>query len=364
MKMLSNKYKRIIFFMLLFWILTGPEAISQNCSQEELAEMPGDWKPGLQGSTSGVSAADLAKEKEVVAKVFNIIKEHYEPMGCEVSWSGIYGYNPAVAKGWVANPYGFGSHFLRYLCDKEKPGQSYVDVSTPTSLYINFNEFHWVKAAEITDDREEQFFRFRSIPENKGGYYFFKEDVDYNDKIKKYTWLFTYDNKLPYRNVTKKEYLSNMKEIFNAKIKEADQNYAVIKDRNLTEEEKAYYADVNASTHRFFQEPIDKINEMLKNLGEEELSKPAIIQSRGDGFPLSDFVEMGKQYSDILIKPDLSYYNTKLPMSAPQMFCIVFTVSHGDPVFEHVYNTISKAIEENINQFKALLADQSQVTMK
>ncbi|MCF1751174.1 hypothetical protein [Mariniradius sediminis] len=353
-----------VFFIMLFvaWVFSGASA--QTCRQEELTKMPGVWKAGLKGSTSGVSAVDLAKEKEIVAKVFNIIKEHYQPMGCEVSWSGVYGYNPAVAKDWAANPFGFGAYFLRYLCDKQKPGQHYVDVATPTSLYVNFNEFHWVKAAEIADDREEKFFRFRSLPENKEGYYFFKEDVDYNDKIKKYTWLFTYDNKLPYRNVTKKEYLLNMLDIFNTKIEEADKNYALVKTKNFPAEDMRYYTESHASTRAWFQKPIDEINNMLKTLSEEELSEPAIITSRGDGFPLSDFVEMGKQYSDILIKPDLSYYNTKLPLSAPQMFSIVLTISHGDPVFEHIYTTISKAIEENINEFKALLADQSQVTMR
>lgn len=356
--------KQIIFILFIVGALIGLDAKAQDCSQEELTLKPGVWKSGLGGSINGPSAADLAREKVVVNKVFQIIKNLYDPIGCVVSGSEIYGYNPAVAKDWVANPFGYGAFFLRYLCDPGKQGQHYVDVATPTSFYINFNEFGWVKAAEIADDEEEKFFRFRSLPENKGGYYFFKEDVDYNDKIKKYTWLITYDNKLPYRNVTKKEYLLNMRDIFNAKIKEFEQNFAVMKTKNLPEEQMAYYAESNASTRLWYQKPIDEINDMLENLSEEELSEPAIIASDGSGSPLDEFVKLGKPYSFILIKPDLSYYNTKLPMSAPQMFSIVLTVSHGDPVFEHVYSTISKAIEENINEFKALLADQSQVTLR
>lgn len=355
---------QIIIWLLLLATVVFSNTHAQTFTQEELALLPGVWKPGLKGSESGPSGADLAREKEVVAKVFNIIKGHYEPTGCEVSWAGVYGYNPAVAKNWVANPFGFGAFFLRYLCDKKKPGQYYVDVATPTSLYVNFNEFHRVKAAEIPDDEEEKFFRIRSLPENKGEYYFFKEDVDYNKNIKKYTWLFTYDSKMPYRQVTKKEYLLNMREIFHSKIKEEDQNYAVMRSKNLSEEEKTYYAGVYESSRRHFQEPVDKINEMLESLGEEQLSEPAIIAGDGSGSPLDEFVELGKPYSFILIKPDLSYYNTKLPMSAPQMFSIVLTISHGDPVFEHIYSTISKAIEGNIYEFKALLADQTQVTMR
>lgn len=357
MRTYNNMLIRIFFILIPVMICMGPESLSQTCSQEDLALLPGAWKPGLKGSENGPSAADLVREKEIITEVFNMIKEQYEPRGCVVSWSGVYGYNPAVAKDWAGNPFGLGAYFLRYLCDKQKPGQHYVDVATPTSLYVNFNEFHRVKAAEIPDDEEEKFFRFRTLPENKGGYYFFKENVDYNDKIKKYTWLFTYDNKLPYRHVTKKEYLLNMLDIFNAKIKEQDQNYAVMKTKNLPEEVMAYYAESNASIRLWYQQPIDEINEMLKNLSEKELSEPAIIASDGSGSPLDKFVELGSPYSFILIRPDLSYYNTKLPLSAPQMISIVLTISHGDPVFEHVYSTISKAIEENINEFKALLAD-------
>ncbi|RZS98634.1 hypothetical protein [Cecembia calidifontis] len=137
-----------------------------------------------------------------------------------------------------------------------------------------------------------------------------------------------------------------------------------MKTKNLPEEVMVYYTERNASTRLWYQQPIDEINEMLKNLSEKELSEPAIIASDGSGYPLDKFVELGSPYSFILIRPDLSYYNTKLPLSAPQMFSIVLTISHGDPVFEHIYSTISKGIEENIPQFKALLADQSQVTFK
>ena len=88
--------------ILISGILLSLKASSQTCQQEELTKKPGVWKTGLQGSTSGVSAADLAREKEVVAKAFNIIKENYQPMGCVVSWSGVYGFNPATGKDWVA----------------------------------------------------------------------------------------------------------------------------------------------------------------------------------------------------------------------------------------------------------------------
>lgn len=95
-------------------------------------------------------------------------------------------------------------------------------------------------------------------------------------------------------------------------------------------------------------------------MSEKELSEPAIIKSSGGDSPIDNFVPEGTEYSNILVKPNLAYYNTKLPRSAPQVISITLTVSHGDPVFEHIYEHITKAI--NINKFKAMLTDQSQVS--
>lgn len=359
----ANLSARLIYLILLLsFIMPSLMAFSQTCSQEDLAKIPGVWKQGLQGSTTGVSAADLAREKEVVAKAFNIIKENFQPMGCVVSWAGVYGFNPATGKDWVANPYGLGAYFLRYLCDTQKPGQHYVDVSTPTNLYINFNAFEWVKAANLTDDHHDGFLTFRQLPALKNGYYFFKKDVDYNSKIKKYIWLFTYNNKLPYRHFTKKEFLLNRTAFFNERIKEINHNDSISRSWDLNPEDRDSYIVSFNQQREFYNEPRRKIRELLNSMNEAEFSEPAIIRSRGDGFPLPDFVQMGVEYSDILMLPDLTYYNKNLPASAPQMFSIVLTISHDDPVFEHVYISISKIIEENIDKFRALLADQSQVT--
>lgn len=354
--------KLLCFITFLSFVVICFSSRAQTCLQEELTKKPGIWKTGLQGSTSGVSAADLAREKEVVAKAFNIIKENYQPKGCVVSWAGVYGFNPATGKEWAANPFGFGAYFLRYLCDTQKPGQHYVDVATPTSLYINFNEFEWVKAANLADDHHDGFLSFRQLPADKNGYYYFKKDVDYNTKIKKYIWLFTYDNKLPYRHFTKKEFLLNRTAFFNERIKEINYNDSISGLQKYTAEERQYYADSYHQQRGFYNEPLRKVREMLNSMNETELSEPAITKSRGDGFPLPDFVQDGVEYADILMVPDLDYYNKSLPLSAPQMFSIVLIISHGDPVFEHIYASISKIIEENINRFRAILADQTQVS--
>jgi len=347
--------------ILLAGILISMNTSSQTCSQEELVKKPGIWKQGLQGSTTGVSAADLAREKEIVAKAFSIIKEGYNPVGCEVSYAGVYGFNHANGKNWVANPYGFSAYFLRYLCDSKKPGQYYVDVATPTKLNINFNliagMYYGSYAAELPDDDKVGFVAIKKLPEYKNGYYFLESDVQYNDKIKEYTWYFFYDNKLPYKRVTKGEYLEYLKKNFNEKIEELNSNEARMKTTPYyTDDDKKLYV----GQREYYAQPLQEIKEMLKYMRTEELDEPAIIQSTAGESPIDRFVPEGTIYSRILVKPDLSYYNTGLNRYEPQAISIVLTIFHGDPVFEHVFEHVSKAID--VNKFKALLKDQSQVT--
>lgn len=347
----------IVLLATMYWTV----ALSQPCSQEELTKKPGTWKPGLQGSTTGVSAADLAREKEIVAKAFSIIKEGYSPVGCEVSYAGVYGFNQANGKNWVANPYGFSAYFLRYLCDSQKPGQYYVDVSTPTKLNINFNliegMYNGKYAADLPDDVKEGFVAIKKLPEYKNGFYFLESDVEYNDKIKEYTWYIFYDNKLPYKRVTKREYLEYLKKNFNEKIEEINANEARMKKTPYyTDDDKKLYA----GQREYYALPLQEVEQMLKIMHTEELDEPAIIQSTAGESPIDRFVPEGTKYSRILVKPDLSYYNTGLNRYEPQAISIVLTIFHGDPVFEHVFEHVSKAID--VNKFKALLKDQSQVT--
>lgn len=73
------------------------EALTQPCSREVL-QKPAVWKEGIKGSINNVTAANLAKEKEVVQSIFSMIKEGNSPIGCEVTHTWVYGYNECTNK--------------------------------------------------------------------------------------------------------------------------------------------------------------------------------------------------------------------------------------------------------------------------
>jgi hypothetical protein len=356
-----NKLKHILLIAGLS--LVTLEGFTQPCSREELQKKPGVWKEGIKGSTNNITAANLAKEKEVVQSIFAMIKEGYSPIGCEVTHSGVYGYNDTYGKNWVADPYGFRAYFLRYLCDPNDKTKSYVDISTPTILSISVNQFTYPKrtiyAADLPDDHEVGYIMVQELPEYKNGYYYWESKSEYNprsnynSKIKTYYWLIAYNNKLPYVHVTQKEYLLKTLASFKLSVQEINENEKRYKANyaGFSEEDKKMYDQ----QRDYFSPSIQLIEGILKTKSEAELSQSAVILHPGDMKPLPEFVPVGAPGADILIKPNPGYYDRKLPKHAPQLFSIRLTVSHDDPVFEHVYENVSKAI--NIQKFRAMLGE-------
>lgn len=353
----------VAYFVLLQFVLFYYAAQAQPCSREELQKKPGVWKEGIKGSTNNVTAANLAKEKEVVQSIFSMIKEGYSPIGCEVTHTGFYGYNTALGKNWVADPYGFRAYFLRYLCDPNDKQKSYVDISTGTILSVSVNQFTYsipnIYAADLPDEDKQGYIMVRELPEFKDGYYYWESKTvfdprsNYNRKEKSYYWLIAYNNKLPYAHVSQKEYLLKTLASFKSSVQEINDNEARYKANypGFSEDDKRMYDQ----QRNYYTPAIQQIEGLLKSKSESELASPAVILHPGDMQPYSDLVKMGTPGADILIKPNPDYYDKKLPKHAPQLFSINLTVDHGDPVFEHVYENVSKAI--NIQKLKAMLGE-------
>jgi hypothetical protein len=278
-------------------------------------------------------------------------------MGCQVSYGGIYGFNTAYGKNWLANPFGLSMFFLRYLCEHDNSGNYYVDVSTPTTLDVRVNKFQMYNielfAAEFPDGHETGFIMVSKLPDYKNGYYFIETQADYNKKIKTYTWIICYNDKLPFKHLTRREYLILKQAEFKLKIDEINNRVLAKKARGdeFTPEDIEFYE----RQREYYGKPIRSIEEMLQTKNVSELESPAVIQTRGDLNPLPNLVEIGTPDSEILIKPNPDYYNKKLPKHAPQLFSINLTIEHDDPVFEDVFEKISKAID--IKKFRTMLGE-------
>lgn len=301
---------------------------AQDCSKEMLQQKPGIWKIGSQGSIRNVSATDLTKEKSVIAAIHKMVSTDYKPAGCQISYSTVYGKYPGTGQTFIADPYHYAMYLLRYLCDANSADRSkyYVDYSTPTTVNITANVIYSLNnlyAANLPADDSRGYLKLKQRPEKKDGYYFMGEEVvgdsHLENKIKEYRWLITYNDTLPFSYISRKEYLLIQKKRLEKAVKESPG-------------EKIYL-------DKYFK----NINDYLAK-SETELSKPAICMWN-DEERFEKFVEEGSRGSFIAVKPNLSYFRKKLPMSSPQFFTVVYKIAHGDPVFEENIEAIKKAVD-------------------
>lgn len=312
-------------FTLICAILYSFALSAQDCTQEMLAQKPGIWKVGMKGSISGVTATDLAKEKAVLADIHKMVSSNYSPTGCQLLYATVFGKYPMEGQTYFADPYYYTMYILRYLCDGNSVDKSkyYIDISTTTTVNIVANAMYWLNtlyAANMPPDDFRGYLKLEERPVKKEGYYFLsKENVDPKQEIVEYRWLITYNDTLPFTYLSRKEYLLKQRKRLEKTIKESPG-------------EKEY-------SQKYF----DKIDEYLAK-PESELSQDAICMWN-DEERFEGFVEEGTRGSFIAVKPNLSYFNMKLPKSSPQFFTVIYKLSQGEPVFESNIAAIKEAVD-------------------
>ena len=323
------------YTLLLIAVFLSVLSFAQNCTTESLLQKPGTWKAGPQGSIKNITAPDLAKEKMVLAAVYKMIATKYNPMGCQVSYSNVFGKYPGQGQIFIADPYHYALYILRYLCDKNSADKSkfYIDAATPTTVNITANAIFSLNnlyAANIPTDDFRGYLKLKQKPQKKDGAWYIGEEVvgDYGAayEIKEYRWLITYNDTLPFYYVSQKEYLLIQKKRMEQTIKEE-------------------------GASDFYNKFLNNINELLKQ-PDAALSGPAIYP-QNDEQKFTGFVKEGSPGSFIAVKPNPDYYRKKLPKSAPQFFTVVYKIAKGDAIFEQNITTIKKAVD--FTQLKNML---------
>jgi len=325
----SVKYIAMKYLLLFTSFFIGVGVAAQDCDQELLAKKAGYWKPGLKGSTYLVSAADLVKEKAVLASIHKMITAKYEPIGCQASYTNSFsGTNPAAGKNWVADYFSYSIYPLRFLCDPGSDDKSkwYVNIATSTVLNIDANIIGFlntVYTADLTDDDSRGYLKMSKRPEMQNGYYTWREEIAGDGRPKNSLitdkWLITYDEKLPFKDVSRKEYLLLIKKKLEKTI--IDDN-----------DHKGYYSQYMNRINENLNQPEDFLNEVAVCMWNDE--------ERFEGF-----VEEGTKGSFIAIKPNLDYYNKKLGKSVPQFFLVTYRVATSIDTEVENMNRIREAVD-------------------
>lgn len=312
----------IVFFLLLLcWQMIS----AQKCTDEAMAAKTGKWKPGIQGSIRNIAAADLVKEKAHMAGMQKKLSAQHVPAGLEIVYST--SWNKDASPGYIADPYSLSMYLLRYLCDKSPKG-FYVEYSSATNVVVAFNQLFTMDnlyAAPLPADHFRGYLRLFKKPEKKDGAIYMGTELSDNGNVKVENWLITRGDSLPFRFLSRKEYLVMTKAKLEKKIK-AGENY--------------------------LQQYLDKVNEQQKQ-PDKDLSQPAVC-NWNDEESFTGFLKEGERFAFYPVVPDLSYYKKGLPKSAAQFISVKYKYSVGNAVFEKNIQGLKQAL--SVAYLRSLLA--------
>lgn len=354
-------------YKILFACILLPLGLkAQNCDRESLLQKPGTWKAGMKGSQLG-SAADLAREKKVVAVIHEMIQSKYTPAAVEAIYHGTYGTDQSAP----ANNYMYSIIPLNYYCDGNLI-KTNRETSTYFSIGANFIDAGIYETLDFKGVASGAGFHFiHDIPVEKDGYLYFPEkdaSLGFGMTGKTYAWLITYPGKLPFAYVTKKEFLQAQKIILANAQREAESGFRDVLSRIEIEKgfrEKEYkndpeklknymkmdynetklrYEKLLADNAKSFKPALDKIESKLK-LPEQELSRQAIVKQDPNDHLSYLFTDDNDPLGLVLIKPNREYFNPKLPRSSPQFFYISVRGNHKEEIAARFIKDIMQAID-------------------
>jgi hypothetical protein len=315
----------------LIFFIAGYVSVAQDCDPKNLAQLPGKWKAGPQGSINNVSAADIQKEKANLNRIYSMISAGYKPLGVVINYSFVF--SKYGERKWYGDPYSFNMYVLPYLCDPldAEKKKYYVAVSSATNVSVMVNQSSELDlyAALLEPDDMRGYLRMNKRPEKRDGYWFMGEKVvadrgTANETIS-YEYLVTYNDTLPFSYMSRKEYL-------------------LIQKKRL---EKT----MSGSNSNSYKEYMDRINKHLQ-WPDQELAKTAICMMNDEEL-FNGFVEEGARGSFIAIKPNPDYFHKNLPLSSPQFFALVFKVTKNAPVYESSVTGIEKSLD--IQKLRSML---------
>lgn len=339
---------------------------TQDCTGESLLKKPGTWKESS-AAMQGITPTDLAREKKAVAAINNMIRSKYSPVAVNALANGGYerpeSYMPV-------NAYTYGIRPMEYYCD----GSTIKTVGeTATYFQIGINHFFDEIYDTAQGDRAlmEGYNVLSQMPRLKDGYYYFDEiniTLGLGVPGKSRAWLVTYDGKLPWAYVTKKEFLekrkrnlsiqmagdaSNIKDVLNnieieKKYKETEYKNDAGKLQQYMRMDylptKERYGKQLAEMEAKYKPAFNKIETMLK-MPASELNALAIVKTDPNDDLSYLFTMEDDPFGKILIKPNPAYFDKKLPRSVPQFFSIYIRGDHKNPVTAKAMTDLVKAVD-------------------
>lgn len=292
-------------FLVSLFVFCSYTLFAQPCTDAAMAAKTGQWKLGPQGSIRNIAAADLPKEKAFLVNLQKKISAGFTPTGIEVHYSTVW--SKGDEPGYTGDPYHLAMYLLRYLCD-DSPKGYYVEYSSATNVVVAVNQLFGtddIKAVPLEADHFRGYLRLFHKPVKKDGAIYMGAELTDNGRVKEESWLISRGDSLPFRYLSRKEYLL------------------------LT---KAKLEKQQASSDAFLKKYLDRVNAALEGT-EKELAQIAICNS-ADEERFTGFLPEDDRFAFYPVVPDMTYYKKVMSRSAAQFISVKYKYSIGDPVFD------------------------------
>jgi hypothetical protein len=209
----------LLSLALLLWIATPAAAQRTYCDSSQFNSLTNIWKPQPDQNTREVPAVELAAERKFMARVLDMFKSAFVPSGAIGLHSANYEIRSQVATNNArhGNPYSFVLSLQKIECVNEKPVA--LDVSLGSvSVQVNTS---FVDEAIVGDSSVG----FSFLPR---GYYQRRDATELpraNDQgVQEFNfadgttvWWLTRGAQLPFRVVTRREFLQKQIEILQSR---------------------------------------------------------------------------------------------------------------------------------------------------
>ena len=366
-----------ILFCLFFWSATNAQ--DQVCDASVIMSVKGKWVTGDDNIVSPEKTFPRNQYNQLnsrIDKIAAMFQQAYpQPTGIEAKWYRSVRDAAVVKNGPI--PYQFNSLYQGWYCNQNLH-KLMLGTETGTWAFVWVNSFGWFMTdqfdkASITIEGVVAYMLPRKIGEWKG-FPCYEHSEGKNEKLV----LITRNNQLPYRPVSRLQFLQSIKIKVEGQKKEqidAERKQPV---RTDAEEEEAKRKGLAAyskqtpghdasylknyktakqlkeedieRTENYFNDRLKPIDDALNSQDKDALQQPVIVDNNYISFFKKFTTEEKGGRMMVFVNND--YFNTKLPRSAPQLIVLYWSWDKNGAALN-----FNKAMEENfpINELKEMI---------
>ncbi len=366
-----------ILFCLFFWSATNAQ--DQVCDASVIMSVKGKWVTGDDNIVNPEKTFPRNQYNQLytrIDKIAAMFQQAYpQPTGMQAKWYRSVREAAVVKNGPI--PYQFNSLYQGWYCNQNLH-KLMLASETGTWAFVWVNSFGWFMTdqfdkASITIEGVVAYMLPRKIGEWKG-FPCYEHSEGKNEKLV----LITRNNQLPYRPVSRLQFLQSIKIKVEGQKKEqidAERKQPV---RTDAEEEEAKRKGLAAyskqtpghdasylknyktakqlkeedieRTENYFNDRLKPIDDALNSQDKDALQQPAIVDNNYISFFKKFTTEEKGGRMMVFVNND--YFNTKLPRSAPQLIVLYWSWDKNGAALN-----FNKAMEENfpINELKEMI---------